>query len=176
MEEQNDSLNNSVPSFVNKLLHLPIGNSFPIQYFLFYWSIVDLQGWDNFCCTTKWPSHTYTYIHSLWFFSHIDHHSPYIIFKCYLIHVITNRFLGWKFLCLPSMSAGSMTANSQRRRSMFYFFDTYASVVFVHPFKFSTSMFLQFCAKVLYRKERKHLKWNGQNTQHLKNNKSYQWC
>ena len=31
----------------------------------FYWSIVDLQGYDNFCCTTKVFSYTYTHIHSL---------------------------------------------------------------------------------------------------------------
>lgn len=25
----------------------------------FYWSIINFQGCDNSCCTTKWPSHTY---------------------------------------------------------------------------------------------------------------------
>ena len=40
----------------------------------FYQSIVNLPGCDEICCTTKWPSHIYTYIHSLWLFSHIDYH------------------------------------------------------------------------------------------------------
>ena len=35
------------------------------HFFLNYWSIVDLQGCDNFCCTTKRFSYTCTYIHSL---------------------------------------------------------------------------------------------------------------
>ena len=30
-----------------------------------FWSIVDLQYCDNFCCITKWFSHTYIHIHSL---------------------------------------------------------------------------------------------------------------
>ena len=34
-------------------------------FFKFFSSIVNLQGCDHFCCTTKWHSHTYTYIHSL---------------------------------------------------------------------------------------------------------------
>ena len=32
-------------------------------FFKFYWSIVNLQGCDNFCCTKKWPFHTH--VHSL---------------------------------------------------------------------------------------------------------------
>ena len=31
----------------------------------FYWSIVDWQWCDNFCCTTNWFSYTYTHSHSL---------------------------------------------------------------------------------------------------------------
>ena len=33
-------------------------------FFKFYWSIVNLQGCDHFCWTTKWPSHTYIHVHS----------------------------------------------------------------------------------------------------------------
>ena len=40
----------------------------------FCWSMVNSQGCDHFCCRTKRSSHTYTHIHSLWFFSHIDYH------------------------------------------------------------------------------------------------------
>ena len=43
-------------------------------YKFIYWSIVNLQGCDNFCCTTQWPSHTYTHIHFSQFFSQIDYH------------------------------------------------------------------------------------------------------
>ena len=32
--------------------------------FKFYWSIVDLQWCENFCCMTKWFSYTFTHIHS----------------------------------------------------------------------------------------------------------------
>ena len=35
------------------------------HFFKFNWSIVDLQGCDNFCCTTKWFSYTCTHIRSL---------------------------------------------------------------------------------------------------------------
>ena len=45
-------------------------------FFRFYWSIVNLQGCNNFCCTIKWPSHTYTHIHSL-----SDHFPTYIIIE-----------------------------------------------------------------------------------------------
>ena len=38
-------------------------NFFP-SLFKFYWSLVNLQGYDNFCCTTKCFSHTYALIHS----------------------------------------------------------------------------------------------------------------
>ena len=33
-------------------------------FFNFYWSITDLQCFVSLCCTTKWFSYTYTYIHS----------------------------------------------------------------------------------------------------------------
>ena len=32
--------------------------------FNFYWNIVDLQHCVSLCCTAKWISYTYTYIHS----------------------------------------------------------------------------------------------------------------
>ena len=34
-------------------------------FFKFCCSIIELQGCETFCCTTKWFSHTYTHIHSL---------------------------------------------------------------------------------------------------------------
>ena len=40
----------------------------------FYWSIVDLQVCDNFCCTIKWFSYIRTHIHPFRFFPHIDCH------------------------------------------------------------------------------------------------------
>ena len=43
--------------------------------FFFYWRIVDLQRCVSFCCTAKWVSYTYKYIHSfLKFCSHMGHH------------------------------------------------------------------------------------------------------
>ena len=36
-----------------------------LSIFKLDWSIVNLQGCGNFCCTTKWPSHAYTHIHYL---------------------------------------------------------------------------------------------------------------
>jgi len=40
-----------------------------------YWSIVSLKYCNNFCCTTKWISYTWTPIHSFFrFFSRIDDH------------------------------------------------------------------------------------------------------
>ena len=58
------------------LIHSSLDGCFQVFSFSFkfYWMVVNLQGCDNFCCTTKWPRHTYTYIHLLWFFSHIDRH------------------------------------------------------------------------------------------------------
>ena len=38
-------------------------NQISAFFFKFYWSVVDLQGCDNFCCTKKW--FTCTHIHSL---------------------------------------------------------------------------------------------------------------
>ena len=35
----------------------------PDFFFKFYWSVVNWQDCDNFCCTTKGPSHTYTHTH-----------------------------------------------------------------------------------------------------------------
>ena len=37
---------------------------FKFHFLKFYWSVVDLQGCDNFCCITKWFSYTHMYIHS----------------------------------------------------------------------------------------------------------------
>ena len=38
----------------------------PLNFFFkFYYSIVDLKGCDNFCCTKKWFRYTCTHIHSL---------------------------------------------------------------------------------------------------------------
>ena len=49
----------------------------PVFIFLkFYWRIVDFQGGDNFCCTTKWYLYNnYTYIYILFqVFPHICYH------------------------------------------------------------------------------------------------------
>ena len=37
----------------------------PQFYRKFYWSIIDLQGCDNFCCTAKWFSFTCSHTHCL---------------------------------------------------------------------------------------------------------------
>jgi len=42
-------------------------------FFKFYWSVIDLQGWNNFCCTTVIQLYIYTYPFSFRFCSHIDH-------------------------------------------------------------------------------------------------------
>ena len=61
--------------FLGFLLHgCPFSTSYPMNIFFFlkfYWSIVNLQGCDNLFLTAKWPSHTYTHIHSLWLYSYI---------------------------------------------------------------------------------------------------------
>ena len=59
---------------LRNLLHLDCsGLGFFFNFFFkFYWNIVNFQGSDNLCCTTKWPSHPCIRIHSLRFFSHID--------------------------------------------------------------------------------------------------------
>ena len=53
--------------FSFSLLHTtsPASCSLFLFFFKFYWSLVDLQSCDNFCCTTKWFSHAYAHIHSL---------------------------------------------------------------------------------------------------------------
>ena len=43
-------------------------------FFKFYWSVVDLQSCDNFCCTTVIQSCTYTHPFPFRFFFHIDYH------------------------------------------------------------------------------------------------------
>ena len=42
-------------------------DSFSLFFYFskFYWPTDDLHCCDNFCCTTKWFSYTYTHIHSL---------------------------------------------------------------------------------------------------------------
>ena len=44
-------------------------NAWPFFYYYFYWSIVDLQGCVNFCCTEKWFRYIYSFSYSfpLWF-------------------------------------------------------------------------------------------------------------
>ena len=57
-------------------LHLLAVRSSPAHLKKFYWSWVDLQCCDNFCCTRKGFSYTCTRINSLLdLFSHIDYHS-----------------------------------------------------------------------------------------------------
>ena len=52
---------------------LPLWLSF-FPFFKFYWSIVDVQYWDNFCCTTVIQLYTY-YLSFFRFFSHIGYHT-----------------------------------------------------------------------------------------------------
>ena len=44
-------------------------------FFKFYWSIVDLQGCDNFCYTILIQSYMYTFPSPFRFFSHTDYHT-----------------------------------------------------------------------------------------------------
>ena len=58
------------PSPITMMMVVIMMNNLSIScrhlFLKFYWSIVNLPGFDNFYCTAKWPSHTYTHIHSLW--------------------------------------------------------------------------------------------------------------
>ena len=64
---------------------------YPFFHFLkFYWSTVDLQGCDNFCCTTK-----YTCAHpfSFRYFAHIDYHRISGRVFCAMQHVPVGQML-----------------------------------------------------------------------------------
>ena len=56
-QDNTGKLSYTLDSFSNFL-------KFFFVFLKFYWRIVDLQGWDHFCCT-KWFSDTCTHIHSL---------------------------------------------------------------------------------------------------------------
>ena len=49
---------------------------------LFYWSIVDLQCYINFCCTAKWLSYTYLYTFFFIFLSMMVYHRILNIVPC----------------------------------------------------------------------------------------------
>ena len=48
----------------NTIIYWAFYSFFFFNFLKFYWSIVDLQCCDNFCCTPKWFSYTRTHIHS----------------------------------------------------------------------------------------------------------------
>ena len=43
---------------------------YELLFFLFYWSLVDLQSCVNFYCTTKWLSYTYICVYACTFISY----------------------------------------------------------------------------------------------------------
>ena len=64
--EDTSAITSCVYSFDIVIIH------FYFLIFKFYTSIVDLQGCDNFCCTTVGQPYTDTYPFSYRFFAHID--------------------------------------------------------------------------------------------------------
>ena len=88
-------------------------NYYPVNLF-FNWSIIALQCYISFWCTTTWISYKYTYIHSLMSFPpslphpiSLGHHRPFCILKCFLFiphgHDVSYLFMMNEIFCISML-------------------------------------------------------------------------